>query len=138
MDFKNIHKTLMSEFATKKVKAELKANQKKEQLNSHPLYKKLDTLEKEIVLSLAKAKFSKTPTKELTENLKDVRKQKAVLMKKLGISEQDLVPKYECNKCKDTGFINGEMCACYRKRRNEELLKECGVDYSTLATFEKF
>lgn len=138
MDFKNIHKNLQAEFATKKIKAETLSNRKKEQLFSQPLYQKLNNLEKEIILSLAKAKFAKEPTKELSENLKAVKQQKVVLMKKLGISENDLKTKYECNICKDTGFVNGNMCSCYRKRRNEELLKECGINPKKLATFDKF
>lgn len=138
MDFKSIHKTLIAEFATKKIRAELKATKKQELLESNATYKKLSDLEKEIVLELAKNKFSGKPTKELSDNLKEVRKQKAILMKKLGVSENDLKPKYECEICKDTGFVNGEMCVCYRKRRNEELLKACGVDYSRLASFDKF
>ena len=29
-------------------------------------------------------------------------------------TEEDLKPKYSCNKCNDTGYLpNGKMCDCY-------------------------
>ena len=36
------------------------------------------------------------------------------LLKQAGYSEQDLQPRYQCEKCKDTGFVDGQECSCFR------------------------
>ncbi len=41
-------------------------------------------------------------------------------------------------KCNDTGFVTNGMCECYKKRRNEELLKQSGLTLSKNTSFENF
>ncbi len=49
--------------------------------------------------------------------LEEDRRQLAEAMKRLGISEEDLEPKYTCQKCSDTGFLpDGRACDCYEKQ----------------------
>ena len=36
------------------------------------------------------------------------------LLEQAGYSEQDLQPRYQCEKCRDTGFIDGRECSCFR------------------------
>lgn len=43
--------------------------------------------------------------------------QKSNLIKDLGFNENDLVPNFYCNKCKDTGRINGKRCECLENER---------------------
>lgn len=39
------------------------------------------------------------------------------LLKSRGLSRRDIEPQYTCPKCRDTGFIDGRMCSCYRELR---------------------
>lgn len=39
---------------------------------------------------------------------------------KIGMEENDLVPKWHCTKCSDTGFLpNGRPCDCYEEKKDE-------------------
>lgn len=42
------------------------------------------------------------------------------ILDKIGISRKDFEPKYECLKCKDTGYVENKMCNCF----NQELINE--------------
>ena len=138
MNFKDLDKNLQKEFSQKKLKAEWIANQNKARLNKSQAWQKLDGLERELVFELSKAKSEKKPHAEYAESLKTVRAEKQKLLKIAKLSEKDLVPKYECNTCNDNGFVGGKMCECYKKRRNQEIVKMCGLDLSSGATFDKF
>ena len=61
MDFRQIDKDLQVEFATKKINAEKTASENLSRANSSPVYKKLDALERQIVLD-----FSRCKTKNLS------------------------------------------------------------------------
>lgn len=138
MNFKDLNKNLQAEFARKKINAEWIANKNKKKANSVPAYAKLSVLEREISFELARCEINREPTKELAADLKEVRLQKAKVLKELGLLESDLVPQYSCKKCEDTGFIGSKMCECYRKRRNEEIIKKCGLDINKNVTFDTF
>ena len=138
MNFRDLDKNLQKEFSQKKLKAEWIASQNKARLNKSKSWQKLDELERELVFELSKAKAEKKPHTDLAESLKTVRAEKQKLLKIAKLSEKDLVPKYECNICDDSGFVGGKMCGCYKKRRNQEIIKMCGLDISADKTFKTF
>ena len=68
--------------------------------------------------------------KEFVESLKkkslECQKARETLFESAGITADTLLPRYKCEKCKDTGFVDGAVCQCY-----EELLKS--FSYKELA-----
>lgn len=138
MDLKKIHAKLQAEFRTKKIKAETIANYYSQKLNEVPAYQKLDIIERTLVFDIAKNKSQNKKCTDLEKLLAEVQEQKKVIMKKMGITKKHLTPKYECEVCKDTGVVGEQICKCYQKRRNEELLAECGMQKDKMATFDKF
>lgn len=53
---------------------------------------------------------------KLKREHKKLQLERAKRMAELNISEVDLVPKWRCEKCSDTGFLpSGKMCDCYPK-----------------------
>ena len=138
MNFIDLDKKLQAEFAQKRIKAEWIATQNKKRAKSTEAYSQIEKIEKDLIFDFAKAKANGKQTSELASALKLARAKKKEILKALKLSESDLEPKYSCKKCSDSGFIGGTMCSCYQKRRNEELVKECGLDINSSATFEKF
>ena len=138
MDFKDINKMLQEEFAKKKIKANFIANQNRKRANSIPAYAKLSVLEKEIMFELARCKVNGEPTTALAKTLKTTRTEKQKILKALNLSESDLEPKYSCKLCSDSGIVGSNICSCYKKRRNEEIVKRCGLDLNKNATFDTF
>ena len=142
MDFASISKNLQAEFLNKKIQAENIATQNLLFAKKNPNFVKLCNLESEIVFQIAGEKILEKPNKtklnSLEQTLKKVKKQKGLLLKSLGLSEADLKPKFECEKCHDSGFIGGQPCDCFIKRRNEEFIKNCGLKKDEFVDFCDF
>ena len=142
MDIEKIDQKLQREFAKKRLADEQRVSQNLLKANSVPAYRELSNLEREIVFSLAKekaqAKPNKIEIKGMEEALKKAREEKNKILCKLGLKACDLEPQYECKNCKDTGFVGEKPCICYIKRRNQEIVKACGLQSSADVTFDKF
>ncbi len=138
MNYQELDKKLQAEFAIKRIRAEEIANKNRDRLNKVPAFLKLKKLESEVVFELAKAKTADKKTTKLATVLKTVREEKNKLLKKLKLSPSDLLPKYECDSCNDTGVFGGRICHCYQRRRNAEIIKAAGFDPNKLASFDKF
>lgn len=142
MDYKQIDLNLQGEFARKRIKAEKLANDNLTKANSCPAFYKLEKVEKEIMLELAKKKSQNNKKNNEISALEDAlnlaKSQKTEVLKKLGLTENDFKPKFECQKCHDVGFIGSAMCDCYKKRRNEELIKACGLMPNSLETLSEY
>ena len=51
----------------------------------------------------------------LKKKLGDLRHEKAALIESLGYDKDYFEPIYTCRDCKDTGYINGEKCHCFKQ-----------------------
>ncbi len=54
--------------------------------------------------------------KELKETITTLRMRKGELLVEHGYPLDYLQPQYDCNKCKDTGFIGSDKCSCYKNK----------------------
>ena len=74
-------------------------------------------LEKELArltLELAKAEVAGADLTELKEYQAALQAERGNVLKKLGLTEAQLVPQYSCQKCKDSGYLaSGKACDCY-------------------------
>lgn len=68
--------------------------------------------------------YKDTSAKATVEKQKQIR---AELLKKYGVSETDLLPKYSCKKCEDTGYANGRPCSCLQTVLRTLLVAESNV-----------
>lgn len=60
-------------------------------------------------------------------NLAEIRSNKKACLKKIGLTDKDIKPQFECEKCQDTGINNGKYCKCRTKILNEILLNRSGI-----------
>ncbi|MDO4744019.1 MAG: ATP-binding protein [Clostridia bacterium] len=51
---------------------------------------------------------------DIKATIQQLQKEKAELLKKNGFSEEYLNDIYSCNKCRDTGFVEGRRCECLK------------------------
>lgn len=63
----------------------------------------------------SKAECQGRDTTDLERKMKEAEAEFAAVLGKIGYSLSDLETKYTCQKCKDTGFINGAKCECLKK-----------------------
>lgn len=52
----------------------------------------------------------------LRKKVDKCRKERHQILQKMGLSEDDLLPSYDCPDCKDTGYIRGRRCHCFTQR----------------------
>ncbi len=75
--------------------------------------KKLNTLS--IQLAFAEVNDEQR-AKKISEEIALLEKQSDERLEALGISKSDLVPRYKCEKCKDTGYdSHGRQCECLQR-----------------------
>lgn len=117
---------LLVEYEQKKKDAEFNSQKRKE-----IIYKKIPRLE-EIDEEINKISINKTKSiliSQLTNSLNTefenellkLKKEKEEILKKENIDESYFKPNYECDKCKDTGYITypdkkTEMCNCLKQK----------------------
>ena len=82
MDFRQIDRDLQVEFATQKMNEEKVASQNLLRANSNPVYRKLDSLERELVFEISKKSPKTESFKNLKENLKTIREEKSKVLTK--------------------------------------------------------
>ena len=100
-------KTLLMEYDKKRMKAERQAQTEKNQL--YEAYPELSKIDKELsfaAINTAKMMLQKPDEKlieKLNKNIENLKERKIQILSSIGKTENDLLPHYECKKCKDTG-----------------------------------
>lgn len=73
---------------------------------------------KDCELALARAEvYEKEKVQTLSQTLAQIKERRRNALKAIAMTEDDLLPKWTCKKCSDTGFMkDGRMCDCYSSR----------------------
>ena len=140
-------KEILSQYEQKKLKAEIDARKKKE--NLYEKYPKLQQIEDKIIsLTLSTAKEliqnnDKTILASTNEEINKLREEKNKLLKSLNIPDNYFEPNYECNLCKDTGYITNSdftvtMCNCLKQRLYNEQYNKANISNLDTQNFENF
>ncbi len=81
-----------------------------------PAYSEADAAVRRGEIELAKAEiYSPDRADKIAAALKAAREERAKALGRLGLTERDLLPRFRCEKCSDTGFLpDGRACDCYR------------------------
>lgn len=90
---------------------------------------------KELVVEIAKKEVEGVYAKDERAEYNETRDVLAKLLETMGIDKSTLRPKYECEKCKDTGYIKGDACECLKREFSLELMKNSGIDTTLLPRF---
>lgn len=75
----------------------------------------------------------------LKETYDKLAERKSYLLAQIGMSTADFEPRYYCEHCSDTGYVDGKLCSCARKLARtiayRELCSEMPLDECTFDTF---
>lgn len=113
----------------------------------YALYPEIEEVDKEISLTALKTAYKITETgrtvedvaKEMVDTLNKLKSQKKAYLEKYGISEDYAKPKYACEECSDTGFKDGKMCICLKKKIAEYVYSKSTISLLNKEdTFDKF
>lgn len=81
-----------------------------------PAYEELDRQVASVSIEQGRKLLSgdETALQELKLRLKELSEKKASLLRENGFPADFLTPKYECEKCQDTGYVANQKCSCFR------------------------
>lgn len=143
----SILKNMLIEYERKKAIAEYEASLRKQELyEKEPILQEIENQLSSLAISTTKALIQNNDTL-LLENFKkqieDLKRQKSDILKKLNISEIDLLPHYDCPICKDTGYVTNEdytssMCSCLKQRIFDEEYNKSNISNLKMQTFDNF
>ena len=112
--------------------AESKVNEVLKDENARILFVKA----KQLVVEIAKLDVAGKSSKKKREEYNKTRELMAELLKANGVDKSELRPKYACDKCKDTGYLESKvMCDCLIKEMSLEFARQNGIDIDNLPKF---
>ncbi|RKD32092.1 ATP-binding protein [Thermohalobacter berrensis] len=119
---KKIIKEILREYEAKRNKALHDQKLRKEEVYAKvPRIKEIDERISETGLLISKA-ILKNPdsyeekVEEIKKKMENLKREKAILLTENNIPLEYLDVNYECNKCKDTGYLdNGKKCSCFKQ-----------------------
>ncbi len=103
-------------YALLREKAQTRADKYLAMANANARFKEISTELSKMEIALAKAEvFEPTNLPALREKKQALLLQRKDILFALKIDEADLLPKFTCQKCSDTGFLkSGAACGCYK------------------------
>ncbi|TCW33447.1 DNA replication protein DnaC [Thermohydrogenium kirishiense] len=109
-----------------------------------PEISNIDDEIKDIGIEISKSIFLKPQKhKELLENLRSrlnaLKKKKADLLRSNGYPETYMEQKFECNICKDTGYVNNKRCKCFEQKLINLYYRQSSIeDITKIENFSNF
>ncbi len=116
----------LSKINISKLRAELLAKNNLIFARENPQFLKLDQDLRKFKLELSKQSDSKIITSIHTK-IKKLEQQQDKILATLKLSRADLMPKYSCTICQDTGYIDGHMCSCLSNLVQNALARQSGM-----------
>ena len=103
-------------YALLRDKAQTRADKYLAMANANARFKELTAELSKMEIALAKAEvFEPNILPALNEKKQSLLLERKDVLSALKIDETDLLPKFTCKKCSDTGFLkNGAACGCYK------------------------
>ncbi|MCH5352984.1 MAG: ATP-binding protein [Acutalibacter sp.] len=78
--------------------------------------------------------------KKLQDRARELNAEYDRLLTKAGLTREEISPQYTCPHCKDTGFVDGRLCDCFRQLQRsiayEKLSMDVPLEKSTFSSFD--
>jgi DNA replication protein DnaC len=137
---------LLREYDRKRIKAENEAEERKKQIYEKiPKLEKIDTELNRYAINTAKEilKNDKHSLENFNERVKELKAEKIKILANYDLTEQYLKPKYDCQKCNDTGYITDEnmqmtMCNCLKQKLIDLSYNKSNIANLKTENFETF
>ena len=93
----------------------------------------------EVIRAIGMGENAQRFIEELSKKNLAAQKRRKDILKENGYPEDYLDADYTCKKCRDTGFVSGVMCDCYKELLRDTALAELNeLSPSSRSTFESF
>jgi len=140
--------TLLQEYERNRTQAEYLSRDKKDTLYAeNPRLAEIELELSQISIATAK-QLLLHPDENLLATLNAqilaLKKEKQAILSSLHLTEEDLLPKYHCSVCKDTGYVQEEntvystMCNCLKQRLYDLEYNKCNISNLDKQNFDTF
>ena len=131
-------KEILDRYSVKRANAIYRCEILKKDIESNAQYNKLESDKRKLVFEKGKLLFENQDVSKIDKKLEKINKQEIEFLKTYNLTPADLVPKFQCNKCEDTGFVDGKMCSCLRQAYNDELMKQSNIDFTNIPLLSNY
>ena len=140
-------KNLLMQYEQKRFKAEHDADNRKQELYQKlPQLQKIDDKLTSLAISTSKAIINSNDRNlldELNANIRALKEEKLNILKANNVPPSYLEPRYECNLCKDRGYITNsdyttEMCSCLKQKLYNEQYNKANISNLDTQNFDAF
>lgn len=127
---RDAYESILREYNDKRIEAERAAAIRKEEIYEEipelqAISRRVASLSVETAVS--RIRGNDADLSAYRAEIASLKARKEHLLKEHGYTEADLEPRYECNLCKDTGYIDNGMCSCFKKRITEVLYDQSNI-----------
>ena len=142
-----ILKNILLQYNKKKANAEYDAEIRKQEIyKKYPKLSEIDNKLTSLAISTTKSLINnnnKDLLDELNININNLKKEKNKILKSINILPNFFEPHYECNICKDTGYITNKnyttsMCSCLKQRLYDEQYNMSNISNLNTQNFDNF
>lgn len=120
--------TLLKEYDAKQLKAAADLRARKEAMEREiPRLAEIDREVAHLSVSEAISRITGKADPSGREKLSALREEKKALLEQAGYTEADLQPRYQCSRCKDTGYIGSQFCPCLKERLTDILYDQSNI-----------
>lgn len=127
---------VLNDIKSSKLQAEALADKNLEKAMQDEEFKNTYLIIKNLNFSIAKKEFLNMSTTEDKKALKEYSLQMDKILNRINIKKEDLLPKYSCKKCQDTGVVGDKLCECFYSKLNTEIINNLGIKVDKSHTFE--
>ena len=139
-------KDLLKEYEIKRLHAEQLADEKKEQLfKRYPEFEQINSEIAKCGLALTREKLQAQNSSKivsLKQKLELLKEKKHSFLQSINLNEANLLPKYECSICNDTGYIsstdNLTMCSCLKQKLINISYNKSNINKLAFENFNNF
>lgn len=111
----------------KRINAMLKHNSLLSKLREDKEYLATEKEISKIIIELSKCELNTPEEQTLRKKYNSLVKKQEKNILKLGYKKDDLVVKFDCTKCNDSGFVGTTMCDCLKQNIRRRLQQESGL-----------
>ncbi len=134
---------LEREYALRRAENErIEAERRQEISRNHPDIAALSARREQLIFGTLRNILHHTAeTEDLPAQMRAISGEIREKLKEKGLPENYLEPVYQCEKCRDTGFVGEpirEMCSCMLKARQKKMREKNGLTQDSRETFENF
>lgn len=132
VNLKNVnHEKILNEYLKiRRKNDDIQKNRLKEVYQKIPRIEILDNSARDISMNAYKDYQKNNNIKvfeDLNKKIEDIKKEKSKLLKDNNFDKAYLDPIYDCEFCKDTGYVDGKKCNCYKQKQLKELYEISGL-----------